>query len=484
MKAFPDSTLESAPSTYLSKPWRDKDAPNHQVTIQVAPDDCTGCGVCVDVCPAKSKEVVRHKAINMEPKLEHLNRERANFEFFLSIPHFDRTHVKTESIKSSQLLEPLFEFSGACAGCGETPYLKLMSQLFGDRAIIGNATGCSSIYGGNLPTTPWSKNSEGCGPAWCNSLFEDVGEFGLGIRLAVDKQQEFAKHLIRQFSVELGDNAVAALLQPDQTSELAIREMRERVAWLKQRLSHSSDPRARDLAAVVDTLIRRSVWIVGGDGWAYDIGFGGLDHVLASGRDVNILVLDTGVYSNTGGQASKATPRGALAKFAAQGKEARKKDLGMLAVAYGNVYVALVALGANPNQTLRAFHEAESYRGVSLILAYCQCIAHGIDMAKGMTHQKDIVQSGLWPLFRYDPRLAHAGEHPFRLDSRKPTTPFAEVAQAEARFAMAMEANPEHSQHLFDLAQKDIDDQWHYYEQMAAVERDVACHNGGQRGDS
>jgi pyruvate-ferredoxin/flavodoxin oxidoreductase len=480
MNAFPDSATAAAPASFQAKLWRDKGAANHVVTIQVAPDDCTGCGVCVDVCPAKSKEVLGHKAINMEPKLEHLERERANFEFFLSIPPFDREQAKSDVIKGSQLLEPLFEFSGACAGCGETPYVKLMSQLFGDRAIIGNATGCSSIYGGNLPTTPWTKNADGCGPAWCNSLFEDVGEFGLGIRLAVDKQQQYAAELVRRFAGELGDEMVAALLQPDQTGDRAIREQRERVAWLRQRLAGSPDPRARDLAAAADALVRRSVWIVGGDGWAYDIGFGGLDHVLASGRDVNILVLDTGVYSNTGGQASKATPRGAIAKFAAQGKGARKKDLGMLAVAYGNVYVAQVAIGANPNQTLRAFHEAESYNGVSLILAYSQCIAHGIDMSTGMTHQKDIVQSGFWPLYRYDPRLACAGDRPFRLDSRKPTIPFAEVAQAEARFAMAVESDPEHAQALFELAQKDIDDQWHYYEQMAAVQRNVTWRNGDQ----
>jgi pyruvate-ferredoxin/flavodoxin oxidoreductase len=478
MKAFPDSALAQAPNGFLSKPWRDKESPGHQVTIQVAPDDCTGCGVCVDVCPAKSKEIVRHKAINMEPKLAHLDRERANFDFFLSISQFDRVQAKSETIKGSQLLEPLFEFSGACAGCGETPYLKLMSQLFGDRAIIGNATGCSSIYGGNLPTTPWAKNADGCGPAWCNSLFEDVGEFGLGIRLAVDKQKEYAERLVQHFASELGDEAVMDLHRPGQITEQTIANQRQRIAGLKRRHSQLSDPLARDLIAVADALVRRSVWIVGGDGWAYDIGFGGLDHVLASGHDVNILVLDTGVYSNTGGQASKATPRGALAKFAAEGKAARKKDLGMLAVSYGNVYVAQVALGANPNQTLRAFHEAESYNGVSLILAYCQCIAHGIDMSKGMTHQKDIVQSGLWPLYRYDPRLAHAGEHPFRLDSRKPTLAFAEVAHCEARFAMALEANPERAGRLMELAQRDIDDQWHFYEQMAAVEREVVCPNG------
>jgi pyruvate-ferredoxin/flavodoxin oxidoreductase len=356
-----------------------------------------------------------------------------------------------------------------------------MSQLFGDRALIGNATGCSSIYGGNLPTTPWTKNAEGCGPAWCNSLFEDVGEFGLGIRLAVDKQHDYAQRLVRHFASELGDDMVTALLQSPQTDDKEIKEQRQRVAWLRRRLDGSADPLARDLGAVADSLVRRSVWIVGGEGWAYDIGFGGLDHVLASGRDVNILVLDTGVYSNTGGQASKATPRAALAKFAAQGKGSRKKDLGMLAVAYGNVYVAQIAMGANPNQTLKAFHEAESYNGVSLILAYSQCIAHGLDMSKGMSHQKDLVQAGLWPLYRYDPRLATAGERPFKLDSRKPTISFADVARDEARFAMALDANSEQGRRLIELAQRDIDDQWHYYEQMAGVEREVNFHTNEQK---
>jgi pyruvate-ferredoxin/flavodoxin oxidoreductase len=481
IKAFPEVELADAPASYVSKAWRDKDAPNHHITIQVAPDDCTGCGVCVDVCPAKSKAIAEHKAINMEPKGDHLTAERANFDFFLKLSQYDRTKVKTDVIKGSQLLEPLFEFPGACAGCGETPYLKLMSQLFGDRALIGNATGCSSIYGGNLPTTPWTKNAEGCGPAWCNSLFEDVGEFGLGIRLAVDKQRDYAERLVRHFASELGDDMVTALLQSPQTDDKEIKEQRQRVAWLRRRLDGSADPLARDLGAVADSLVRRSVWIVGGDGWAYDIGFGGLDHVLASGRDVNILVLDTGVYSNTGGQASKATPRAALAKFAAQGKGSRKKDLGMLAVAYGNVYVAQIAMGASPNQTLKAFHEAESYNGVSLILAYSQCIAHGLDMSKGMSHQKDLVQAGLWPLYRYDPRLATAGERPFKLDSRKPTISFADVARNEARFAMALDSNSEHGRRLVELAQRDIDDQWHYYEQMAGVEREVNFHTNGQK---
>ncbi|MCC7474287.1 MAG: pyruvate:ferredoxin (flavodoxin) oxidoreductase [Pirellulales bacterium] len=473
MKAFPDSALAGKPGGYQSKTWKDKDHADYLLTIQVAPDDCTGCGVCVDVCPAKSKEAVKHKAINMEPKLDHLNRERENFDFFLKIPEFDRTRAKVDVVKGCQLLEPLFEFSGACLGCGETPYLKLMSQLFGDRAIVANATGCSSIYGGNLPTTPWTKDKNGRGPAWCNSLFEDNAEFGLGIRLAADQQRDYATVLLKQFADRLGEIFVSELIESNETDEVSIAAQRDRVARLKRKLAEFNEPKARELASVADALVRRSVWIVGGDGWAYDIGFGGLDHVLTTNRDVNILVLDTGVYSNTGGQASKATPRAAVAKFAANGKAIRKKDLGMLAVAYGNVYVAQIAVGANPNQTLQAMLDAESYRGPSLVLAYSQCIAHGINMTRGMTHQKTIVQTGLWPLFRYDPRLAVAGERPFRLDSRKPTLRFKELAEQEGRFAMIARSDPKNAERLFAMAQKDIDDQWHYYEQMAGVEREI-----------
>jgi pyruvate-ferredoxin/flavodoxin oxidoreductase len=472
-KAFPQAALAGAPERFASIPWKGKELPDHRMTIQVAPDDCTGCGVCVDVCPAKSKEVVKHKAINMSPKEEHLKRERANFEFFLRIPELDRAGLKVETVKGSQLLEPLFEFSGACAGCGETPYLKLMSQLFGDRALIANATGCSSIYGGNLPTTPWSVNAEGRGPSWNNSLFEDNAEFGLGLRLAVDARRDYAEHLARQLAPQLGGDLVEAVLHARQSTEAEIRQQRERLAEIRRRLANIGGEQAARLLPLVNMLEHHSVWIVGGDGWAYDIGFGGLDHVLSSGRNVNILVLDTGVYSNTGGQMSKATPRAAIAKFAAGGKPSRKKDLGMIAVAYGNVYVAQVAMGSNPAQTIRAFLEAESYPGPSLLLAYSHCIAHGINMATSMTHQKDVVQSGLWPLYRYDPRLAHKGEHPFHLDSHKPTLPFEKFAQQEARFAMLARSDPEHARRLFELAQNDIDDRWHYYEQMAGVEREI-----------
>ncbi|MCA9046539.1 MAG: pyruvate:ferredoxin (flavodoxin) oxidoreductase, partial [Planctomycetaceae bacterium] len=423
--------------------------------------------------PAKSKEVAKHKAINMEPKLDHLEREQQNYEFFESIPELPRHLAKQETVKGSQLLQPLFEFSGACAGCGETPYLKLLTQLFGDRLVVANATGCSSIYGGNLPTTPWSINREGRGPAWSNSLFEDNAEFGLGMRLSIDQQTETARVLLQRVNGALGDDLTGGLLKADQSNEEGIAQQRERVVELKKRLADIDSEDARNLNTLADALVRKSVWIVGGDGWAYDIGYGGLDHVLASNHDVNILVLDTEVYSNTGGQASKSTPRAAIAKFAASGKEVRKKDLGMLAVEYGHVYVARIAMGAQPLQTLRAFHEAESYRGPSLILAFSPCIAHGIDLSLCMSHQKDAVNCGYWPIYRYDPRMAHGKEHAFRLDSRKPSVRFQDFAMKEARFAALARSNPKQAERLFQLAQSDIDDQWHFYEQMAGIEREI-----------
>ncbi len=472
-KAYPASALNGHPDGFKSVPWSGKDLSDHYVTIQVAPDDCTGCGVCVDVCPARSKEVARHKAINMEPALEHADRERAAFEYFLSLPETDRTLVAQDQVKSSQLLQPLFEYSGACAGCGETPYLKLMTQLFGDRLLVANATGCSSIYGGNLPTTPWSKDAMGRGPAWSNSLFEDNAEFGLGMRLALDSQVKYANLLLQRHSAIVGEELVAQTISASQQTEKEIAEQRERVRRIGESLANVPPPDAQLLERILDSLVNRSVWIVGGDGWAYDIGFGGLDHVLASGENVNLLVLDTQVYSNTGGQASKATPLAAIAKFAAGGKQARRKDLGMLAVGYGNVYVAQVAMGAQPLQTLRAFQEAQSYPSTSLIIAYSPCIAHGIDMTQMMTHQKDVTASGFWPLFRYDPRHAHGGEHPFHLDSRRPKKSFRELAMKEARFATLQRSNPKEAERLFRLAQQEIDDRWHYYEQMAGVERDI-----------
>lgn len=473
MKPYLPEALKNAPQTFQSKECRGKELEGYHMTIQVAPEDCTGCGVCVDVCPAKSKEAVRHKAINMEPKLNHLEVERANFDFFLSIPEFDRTRVKIDTVKGTQILEPLFEYSGACAGCGETPYVKLMSQLFGDRAMIANATGCSSIYGGNLPTTPYTVNADGCGPTWCNSLFEDNAEFGLGFRLALDQKRDYAAYLLKQYASQVGGDLVADLLESAQQDELELAAQRQRVARLREKLREINTSEALYLAELADSLIARSVWILGGDGWAFDIGFGGLDHVLTTGRDVNMLVLDTGVYSNTGGQASKSTPRAAVAKFAASGKASRRKDLGMLAVAYGNVYVAQIAMGANPAQAVKAFREAESYQGVSLILAYSQCVAHGVNMTTGMAHQKEAVQCGFWPLYRYDPREAREGGTPFKLDSRKPTSSFKDFAMQEARFAMLSRTDPERAEHLFELAQRDIDDQWHYYEQMAGVKRNI-----------
>ncbi len=480
-KAYPASSLNGIPNGFQSKPWTGKELDEHLLTIQVAPDDCTGCGVCVDVCPAKSKEVARHKAINMTPKDDHLVAERENFEYFKSLPEVDRRQTKIETVKGSQLLLPLFEYSGACSGCGETPYLKLLTQLFGDRIVVANATGCSSIYGGNLPTTPWAVDCNGRGPAWNNSLFEDNAEFGLGMRLAVDQKEETARELLVRLAPQVGDTLVRTLLETSTNDEEAIAAQRERVTELKRILTSLDTPDAKLLLTLADMLVPRSVWIIGGDGWAYDIGFGGLDHVLASDRNVNILVLDTEVYSNTGGQASKATPRAAVAKFAASGKSIGRKDLGMLAVAYGNVFVAQIAMGAQPLQTLKAFREAESYQGPSLILAYSPCIAHGIDMSKSMSHQKDLVKSGFWPLYRYDPRTAHDHGHPFHLDSRKPTVSFREIAMREARFAMLTRTNPERAAHLFDLAQREIDDRWQYYEQMAGVEREAVESDEGAK---
>jgi pyruvate-ferredoxin/flavodoxin oxidoreductase len=471
MKVYEPSAVDGAPDTFKHKEWRDREHPGMWMTIQVAPDDCTGCGVCVDTCPAKSKEVVKHKAIDMMPKLDHLEVERQDFEFFQTIPPLDRREVKVASIKGSQMLEPLFEFSGACAGCGETPYLKLLSQLFGDRIMIANATGCSSIYGGNLPTTPWSVDRNGRGPAWANSLFEDNAEFGLGMRLALDHELAFARELLSKLAPEVGQDLADEILSAEQGDEAQVFAQRERIAELKRRLEGMESPEAKNLLAVADILVQKSVWIVGGDGWAYDIGFGGLDHVLASGRDVNILVLDTQVYSNTGGQASKATPRGAVAKFAASGKSVGRKDLGMIAAAYGNVYVSQVAIGADNAQVIKAFAEAEAWHGPSLIIAYSTCIEHGIDMSTSMSHQVEAVKSAFWPLYRYDPRKAIEGERPLQLDSHAPSLQVKEFQAKEARFAMLARSRPEEFAELQQLAQADAEERWHYYEQLAGVER-------------
>jgi pyruvate-ferredoxin/flavodoxin oxidoreductase len=471
MKVYEPISADHAPASFKHKEWRDRESPGMWMTIQVVPDDCTGCGVCVDVCPAKSKEVVKHRAIDMEPKAEHLEEERAAWDFFQGISPADRREVKIASIKGSQMLEPLFQSNGACAGCGETPYLKLLSQMYGDRIMVANATGCSSIYGGNLPTTPWSRDAEGRGPAWSNSLFEDNAEFGLGMRLAIDHQAAYARASLERLAGTAGDELARAILDASQDDEAQIAEQRERVAELKRILEASAGDDERNLLAVADALVRKSVWIVGGDGWAYDIGFGGLDHVLASGRDVNVLVLDTQVYSNTGGQASKATPRGAVAKFAAAGKQTGRKDLGLFATAYGNVYVAQIALGADNAQTVKALADAESWPGPSLLIAYSTCIAHGIDMSTSMTHQAAAVKTGFWPLWRYDPRLAVEGQLPMQLDSKAPTLPLAAFQSKEARFAMLERARPEAYAELQTLAQADAEERWRLYEQLAGVER-------------
>ncbi|MGA3353392.1 MAG: pyruvate:ferredoxin (flavodoxin) oxidoreductase [Acidimicrobiales bacterium] len=479
MKVYPSSALEGAPDGFLSKPFRSKDLAGHFMTIQVAPDDCTGCGVCVDVCPAKSKTEAKHKSINMEPALEQRERLRGQWDFFLSIPELDRSALPHDSVKGSQALQPLFEFSGACSGCGETPYLKLASQLFGDRMLVANATGCSSIYGGNLPTTPWSVNGDGRGPAWSNSLFEDNAEFGLGIRLGLEAQQKRARVLLVQLAPKVGPELATSILEANQSDEEGVFAQRTRVAELDdalRRLRDSDDAddavSARHLLALTSALARKSVWIFGGDGWAYDIGFGGLDHVLSSGHDVNILVLDTEVYSNTGGQASKSTQRGAMAKFAAAGKESAKKDLGAVARSYGNVYVAQISMGANDTQATKAFLEAEAYPGTSLIIAYSTCIAHGIDMAKSMTHQKDAVRSGYWPLYRFHPSEAESGQ-PFQLDSKAPSIPLAEFVATEARYATLARTYPQQAARLAELHQADVTERWRYYEQLAGVHRTV-----------
>jgi pyruvate-ferredoxin/flavodoxin oxidoreductase len=471
MKVFPAAALEGAPIGFQHMEWRSKEQPGMVMTIQVAPDDCNGCGTCADYCPAVSKSDASHKSLLMELKDDDLAERRANWDFFKDIPEFDRTQVKVASIKGSQMLQPLFEFSGACAGCGETPYLKLLTQMYGDRIMVANATGCSSIYGGNLPTTPWSANGDGRGPAWANSLFEDNAEFGLGMRLALDHQAGTARQLLAELGPEIGPELVEALLAGDQSTEAGIADQRRRVEELRIRLSVSDSPRAAGLAQMAAHLVRKSVWIVGGDGWAYDIGFGGLDHVLASGKNVKILVLDTEVYSNTGGQASKATPRGAIAKYAAAGKRTGKKDLGLIATAYGNVYVAQIALGANNAQTVKAFAEAEAHDGPSLIIAYSHCIAHGIEMETGMSHQKDAVDSGYWPLYRFDPRREAAGEHPFMLDSRAPTIPLREFAAKEGRYSILGRSQPALAGRLMATAQADVDERRRLYEQLAGVER-------------
>lgn len=467
IKAYEPELLNGAPEGFKSAPARDKEWEGLQYTIQVAPEDCTGCALCFEVCPVKNKMQTNRKALNMEVQPPLVEQEKANWDFFLSLPEVPRDKIKSNSIRSQQAQRPLFEFSGACSGCGETPYIKLISQLFGDRTVIANATGCSSIYGGNLPTTPYAQNEDGRGVAWANSLFEDNAEFGLGIRVALDKQAEFARELLLRMAVEIGDSLTYDLLNAVQKDESDIYEQRQRVVELKRRLLSIDSPDATQLRSLADTFVKKDVWIVGGDGWAYDIGYGGLDHVLNSGRNVNILVMDTEVYSNTGGQSSKATPLAAIAKFAAGGKRTGKKDLGLMAMTYGNVYVASVAMGAKDEQTLRAFLEAEAYDGVSLIIAYSHCIAHGINMRYGLQSQKAAVESGQWLLYRYHPELTDEGKNPLQLDSRPPKIPLTDYLHMENRFKMLEMSQPNVAKKLFKEAQEDVNTRWAMYQYLA-----------------
>jgi pyruvate-ferredoxin/flavodoxin oxidoreductase len=470
MKAYDGSLLEAAPETFKFMDAKGREWPdNTKISIQVSPEDCTGCELCVEVCPAKDRKEVGRKALNMASIDPLLEQEKVNWDFFLTIPEYDRSQLKYESVKGSQFLQPLFEFSGACAGCGETPYIKVITQLFGDRMVIANATGCSSIYGGNLPATPYTTNEHGLGPAWSNSLFEDNAEFGLGFRLTIDQHEEQARGLLKKMNGQIGNGLTEAILSADQSTEPGIFEQRERVHELKQLLEKSDTSDAKMLHSLADYLVRKSVWIFGGDGWAYDIGYGGLDHVLASGRDVNILVMDTEVYSNTGGQCSKATPLGAIAKFAAAGKRTGKKDLGLMSITGGHAYVARIAMGASDTQTMKAILEAERYPGPSIIIAYSHCIAHGYDMKYGLQQQQKAVDSGYWPLFRFDPRKTAKGENPFQLDSKAPKISFKDYAYNEMRYLMLAKSNPKIAKELMTQAQKGVDEQWRIYEHMTAV---------------
>ena len=464
-KVYPSDRLDSAPESFKSAEPKWKNFASYKYTLQVAPEDCTGCALCVEACPAKSKSEAKHKAINMVPQPELREREARNWDFFLTLPEIPREQLTLSQVKDVQLLQPLFEFSGACSGCGETPYLKLLSQLFGDRTVIANATGCSSIYGGNLPTTPWAFNKDGRGIAWSNSLFEDNAEFGLGMRLSIDKNRDYARELLVRLAAKLPEELVKAILDASQKGEAALAAQRSRVAQLKQTLASIDLPEARALLDVSDLLVDKAVWIIGGDGWAYDIGFGGLDHIMASGRNVNVLVLDTEVYSNTGGQMSKSTPRGAVAKFAAAGKARPKKDLALIAMSYP-AYVARVAMGSSDMQTLKAFNEAEAFEGPSLILAYSHCIAHGYDLVHGLDQQKLAVECGHWPLFRYNPSAA-PGLASFVLDSRAPSIPLEQYIYNESRYTMLRQSNPEQAKLLLGEAQQDVTDRWKRYEALA-----------------
>jgi len=465
-KVYPSDALAGAPETFKAVDYKGLEFKGFKYTIQIAPEDCTGCTLCAVVCPAKDKANPKHKSLDMAPQRPLREAERENYAFFLDLPEADRTQVKSD-VKGTQFLEPLFEYSGACAGCGETPYIKLLTQLFGDRAMIANATGCSSIYGGNLPTTPFAMNRDGRGPSWSNSLFEDNAEFGFGFRLTVDKIQEYARELVGRLAGDLGSELVDGIVTADQATEAGIQAQRERVVALRQKLAGVNTPEATRLGQIADYLVKKSIWIVGGDGWAYDIGYGGLDHVMAMNRDVNILVLDTEVYSNTGGQQSKATPLAAAAKFAMAGKATPKKDLGMMAMAYGYVYVAHVAFGSKDMQTVRAFQEAESYPGTSIIIAYSHCIAHGYDLAHGLEQQKLAVEAGYWPLYRYDPRRAWEGQNPFVLESAPPKVDLGKYARNESRYRMVEQAFPERFKTLLEAAQQEVKTRYAMYEQLA-----------------
>ena len=470
-KVYDKHLIEDAPITFKHTPILGKDFPQDlAISYQVAPEDCTGCSLCVDICPIRDKSNASRKALNMQAQAPLRTNEIVNWNYFLQLPEYDRSLLKTNTIKGSMLLQPLFEFSGACVGCGETPYIKLASQLFGDRMIVANATGCSSIYGGNLPTTPWAKNSDGRGPAWSNSLFEDNAEFGLGMRLAIDQEQIRAQKLLQSFSHDLGDEFVQSILTANQSDEAGIYEQRQRISDLKQRLSSINHLDSKALINCADYLCKKSVWIIGGDGWAYDIGYGGLDHVLASGQNVNILVLDTEVYSNTGGQKSKATPLGAVAKFASGGKANSKKDLALLAMDYGNVYVAHVAYAGKDTQTLSAFLEAEAHDGPSLIIAYSPCIAHGVDLSNNHRQQNLAVKSGHWPLFRFDPAKIKQGKNPMHLDSAEPSIPYREFVMSETRFNLLWQSDPDSAEGFLQQAQQDVMHRYSYYKQLSELD--------------